>query len=506
MPQEVAFDLYDERWRDCWVAATSTARLRKKQVDFDIQQRVARLLQDYGPQTDKPLTLRVYGTMLKGFCVINNERARSLFADCERVVLMFARQPYTEGDNKIRLPAAKRQRMEAALTLDLDLARVEASEAFDWTQAPLEEGALLRLGAGVPQEALLPSIELAEMGAMPQLLDPSACEAAGASKSAESGWLPRFGGAFDEPTGPPAAEGPKPDEQMLDPLMSQLAVMGVQQNFGDVGGPVELQEGQVPAAPGLDLDALAVQASRRRRQERAAAAMLRPGLVYGFDAEPMMSSREYEDWQLDASALSRPRLRAPEYAEMLEDDFQPADHLGPRLRLLVDPPSSMTNQVRAVASRAQLPDVQSLLGGGPADVPEQVPTHGVTEAEAALASMAESHAIDAMMSGLVPQDQPDYPQALASEETDGGFACAGLGAVEAQDDRTAEVGEIIRTCMRNDGSHAAAFDNLVPPGQADRATAACTFAAILALASAGELFVQQVEPYAPIIITELGYA
>jgi len=130
MPQEVAFDLYDERWRDCWVAATSTARQRKKQVDMDIQPRVQRLIEDHGPQTEKPLTLRVYGTMIKGFCVINNERARSLYFDSERVVLMFARQPFTE-DHKIRLPAAKRQRMEAALTLDLDLARVEACEAFD---------------------------------------------------------------------------------------------------------------------------------------------------------------------------------------------------------------------------------------------------------------------------------------------------------------------------------------------------------------------------------------
>ena len=78
MPQDVAFDLYDDRWRDCWVAATSTARLRKKQVDFDIQQRVVKLLQEFGPQTEKALTLRIYGTMLKGFCVISNERARCL--------------------------------------------------------------------------------------------------------------------------------------------------------------------------------------------------------------------------------------------------------------------------------------------------------------------------------------------------------------------------------------------------------------------------------------------
>ncbi|CAK0796569.1 unnamed protein product, partial [Prorocentrum cordatum] len=164
MPDGMAFDLYDERWHDCWVAATSVARARKKQIDFDIGQRVARLLEDYGPESQKPLTLRIYGTMIKGFCVINNERARALFSDCERVVLMFARQPFSEGNSKIRLPAAKRPRMESALTLDLDLARVEASEQFDWTQAPLEEGALLRLGGGVLQEGFALAPELAGLG------------------------------------------------------------------------------------------------------------------------------------------------------------------------------------------------------------------------------------------------------------------------------------------------------------------------------------------------------
>ena len=78
--------------------------------------------------------------------------------------------------------------MEAALTLDLDLARVEACEAFDWTRAPLEQGALLQLGAGFSQE-VLPSIELAELK-MPQLLDPSACEVSHDQKP--EGWVPRF--------------------------------------------------------------------------------------------------------------------------------------------------------------------------------------------------------------------------------------------------------------------------------------------------------------------------
>eukprot|EP00913_Durusdinium_trenchii_P015855 g14900.t1 len=79
------------------------------------------------------LSLRVYGTMIKGFCVINNDRAKILHSDCERMVLLFAEQPYSEP--VMKLPAAKRQRVDA---LTLDLTRVHAAEAFDWTATPLE--------------------------------------------------------------------------------------------------------------------------------------------------------------------------------------------------------------------------------------------------------------------------------------------------------------------------------------------------------------------------------
>ncbi|CAE8619926.1 unnamed protein product [Polarella glacialis] len=51
------------------------------------------------------------------------------------------RQSSEEAD----LLAKQEMLAEAALTLDLDLSRVEASEAFDWTQAPLKDGALLLL-------------------------------------------------------------------------------------------------------------------------------------------------------------------------------------------------------------------------------------------------------------------------------------------------------------------------------------------------------------------------
>ena len=65
--------------------------------------------------------------------VINNDRAKILHSDCERMVLLFAEQPYSEP--VMKLPAAKRQRVDA---LTFDLTRVHAAEAFDWTATPLE--------------------------------------------------------------------------------------------------------------------------------------------------------------------------------------------------------------------------------------------------------------------------------------------------------------------------------------------------------------------------------
>merc|ERR1719272_1530810 len=137
------FSIHQDLWCDSWFAATAAVRAKKKLVDYNISHRVARFLDDYGPGTPQPLTLRVYGTMLKGFCVLNNERAKALYNDCERIVIAFAEQPFADGSG-VKLPVAKRQRVDA-LTLDLDLAKVQESEKFDWGSAPLEEGALLHM-------------------------------------------------------------------------------------------------------------------------------------------------------------------------------------------------------------------------------------------------------------------------------------------------------------------------------------------------------------------------
>lgn len=490
MAKEISFDLYDERWRDCWLAATSTARLRKKQVDIEIDQRVAKLLRDFGPQSENPLTLRIYGTMIKGFCVINNERARMLYCECERVVIMFARQPFAEGDNKIRLPAAKRQRMEAALTLDLDLARVEASEAFDWTQAPLEEGSLLRLGGigGQISDTLLPSIELLAqadaVGVMPELLDPAfAGDIANASAGYDAGWLPK--GAFDAPV---ERKPEKAEAELLDPVMTQLAMMGLEP---------EGQSGMQLGPNHEDTKQSAALALKRKRHERAAAALLRPGMVYGFDAEPMMSATDYDAWQHDSTGLVKPRLRAPEYAQELQIEVVKADHLGPRLRALIDPPDGVFLNAKSSGVDWQMP-VQSLLG-----TVADVAMDGQCIPNAFNEAPVASSELKALETILVGGGEGVVYDGLHLNAADGQFGFAPAGDAEVQDDRTAEVGEIIKGCLRKDAGESTAFDYLVPPGSSDRATAACTFAALLALASAGELLVQQSAPFAQILISDI---
>eukprot|EP00747_Dinoflagellata_sp_TGD_P182335 gnl/TRDRNA2_/TRDRNA2_36553_c0_seq2.p1 gnl/TRDRNA2_/TRDRNA2_36553_c0~~gnl/TRDRNA2_/TRDRNA2_36553_c0_seq2.p1 ORF type:complete len:561 (+),score=134.85 gnl/TRDRNA2_/TRDRNA2_36553_c0_seq2:123-1685(+) len=510
--QGLVFDFYDERWRDCWIAATSVTRLRKKQVDIDIQQRVVRLLEDYGPQSEKPLTLRIYGTMIKGFCVINNERAKVLHTDCERLVCMFARRPYAEGDNSIRLPAAKRPKMEAALTLDLDLARVEASEAFDWTQAPLEEGALLRLGGcwHLQQEMLPPTLDITRGDGfgVPPSLDigkvgffdgEAASHALGqvGGSAAEAGWLPRL----DEGLGGLAVDGQAQDVPMSDQLVLAEALEPAAAAVPEASlpGTNEVQPAPADAAPGAAAQGSAIepvvpsQVLRRKHEP-----ILKPGVIFGFTNETMLSEEEYDRWQRDATELMGPRLRPSGYAESMPEMPEEAEHWGPRLRLLVDPPdiafqhaasppfqSAAASAAAPAREEVPLPDVQMLLGQGEVG---QVPDPSAFQQPTAdLVAMQEQQP--------VPMDVVELKEIVASRDAG---VCAGH---EAQDDRTAEVGNIIRGCLQRSGSGSVAFSDLVPPQFAERSTAACTFSALLALASAGELQVGQSQAYGQIIVS-----
>ena len=249
---EIQFGIHQELWQDAWIAATSAVRARKRQIDLNVEQRIQRLVAEYGPKTQKPLTLRVYGTMLKGFCVINNDRAKALHGDCERLVLLFA-QPFSSREKDLR-PAAKRQRVEA-VTLELDLAKVKEAEAFDWTQAPLGD-ALLSLDLEELEE-LRPEVEVPEV---PEATAPTLEEGLEVFDSEAFG----------------AGAAPMPPEPMPEALEPAAPVPAIP----------EIPE--IPEISGIpDGAEVAHRREKRRRQ-------LPPGHVIGFDVDTQLPEQELE--------------------------------------------------------------------------------------------------------------------------------------------------------------------------------------------------------------------
>ncbi|CAE8740799.1 unnamed protein product [Polarella glacialis] len=78
------------------------------------------------------------------------------------------------------------------------------------------------------------------------------------------------------------------------------------------------------------------------------------------------------------------------------------------------------------------------------------------------------------------------------------------GAEAGYDVQTAQVGVVIRRFVERGGVEAGergvTLDDLIPPRTTERATAARTFGALLALATGGDLRVQQAAPYGLITI------
>eukprot|EP00930_Biecheleria_cincta_P017747 TRINITY_DN14006_c0_g1_i1.p1 TRINITY_DN14006_c0_g1~~TRINITY_DN14006_c0_g1_i1.p1 ORF type:complete len:579 (+),score=128.50 TRINITY_DN14006_c0_g1_i1:247-1737(+) len=494
--------------------------------------------------------------MIKGFCVINNERIRILYGDCERAVILFAQQPFAE-EGGIKLPATKRQRVEA-LTLDLDLSRVQECEAFDWTQASLGDGALLSLGSvELPIEAgtekQLPTIE-----ALPSLLE-------------EAGLLDEAFPGLDAPVAAPV-----PSEEALAVRFEGNAggaagslgveVVGVPATPSEAGGAMSIADtamavGEQPDAFAIALaeDLIADAAIARllpqppepRRRGPRPLARPPPGVVFGFDLEAMMPKDL-------ASPLPNTAPMGPAEcaAGMVE---QGASHLGP-LRALFDPPEA---EFRAAAAAAAARAAASVAGVAvpsrhrfrPEFLVGPSPRHGELQEEA-LYAPSESGAASVVPDvqeflGAANQDQlqPQMLGAIFAEPPQGAAfveaaAHATDAAVEAAQGRnsysaagmeiagvlqggeapledlavdemadaeapydlqTSQVGIIIRRFVQRreaeGGDQDVLLDDLLPPGTTDRATAARTFGSLLALATGGDLRVRQSAPFSPIAVS-----
>mmetsp|Transcript_19452 Transcript_19452/g.61078 ORF Transcript_19452/g.61078 Transcript_19452/m.61078 type:complete len:513 (-) Transcript_19452:58-1596(-) len=504
------FSIHQELWHDAWVAATATARSRKRQVDLDVRQRVEKLLQDYGPTTERPLTLRVYGTMIKGFCVINNERARMLYADCERVVILFSHQGLAEDSKALKLPASKKPRVDA-LTLDLDLNRVRESETFDWTQAPLEEGTLLRL----PEE------QLAALPPVPGADEPSLLQQVA---------------LLDEAFPPVDAPASGPIDVVAEAARTAgtLALLTAAQEAAQ--GQFDLAAQAMPDQALLPFEQVTVaEEPPQKKRHRGPGKAPPPGHFLGYDNSTVLAPEEYDAWQYDTSEFTRPLCEMATHAALMPRAIS-FDHLGP-LRSLLDPcPEDLRMAVtngdklgllRSIpggrGAGATLPEVQELLAGEGmqpetlsailAEPPEAlpVPRGGIFGGGLAASRPDPFHpyspeaplrstrgALEEIAEVLRPQPHEEPP-----EDADGEFAGKDL----PYDVQTAKIGAVLRSSLERAGTEGEAstrgvtLDDIVPLQGTDRATAAKTFAAVLVLATAGELKVMQPMPYGPIAMS-----
>mmetsp|Transcript_132249 Transcript_132249/g.382355 ORF Transcript_132249/g.382355 Transcript_132249/m.382355 type:complete len:469 (+) Transcript_132249:94-1500(+) len=458
------FSIYEELWQDCWLAATAAARTKRRQVDYSIQQRIAFLMESYGPQTSMPLSLRVYGTMFKGFCVLNNDRMRGLHADCERMVFAFS-QERADGGASFKLAPTKRKHVDA-MTLDLDISKVREAETFDWT--PLEPGDLLQL----------PS-QLLETNPLSQQVPKEICDDKRKRRKDQESLLLQAA-LLDEAF--PAIDVPP-----TEPIDAMCAV--------DIPAPVMLPS-LLPLGNG-DLELHVEDPFEAAECEELVAApaqhlvtrkwlpkLLEPGHVHGFDLE---TSADWEDeGEAQVSMLSGP------FAYVTAMPAQAVDHFG-QLAFLVDGtgdavpgsrmPSGMAWQAIAdcsewpiaptAASRPIRSDTPCVFA--PAPVPQLEAARGADEEIARALRLEKS--------------EPERKRRR--------------GAAPKYDEPTTKVGDVLRRYIAATAGaeRCITLDDLLPPGKTDKATAARTFHALLTLATAGEFVVDQHLPYVPIAIS-----
>eukprot|EP00928_Gymnodinium_smaydae_P024836 TRINITY_DN19983_c0_g5_i1.p1 TRINITY_DN19983_c0_g5~~TRINITY_DN19983_c0_g5_i1.p1 ORF type:complete len:621 (+),score=151.76 TRINITY_DN19983_c0_g5_i1:173-1864(+) len=558
--EQAGFSIHQELWHEAWVAATASVRGRRKLVDFCVRQRVARLLADHGPETDQPLTLRVYGTLLKGFCVVSNERARALLGDCERVVLQFSQQPYAEDSRGLKLPPSKRQRVDA-YTLDLDLSKVQESEAFDWTQAPLEDGTLMQLRVGCEPDLLLPlaegaSDEKAAAGSLldhAPLLDEAFPPVAGTSAAAAGG-AEEAGSASN--AGVAAAAVPDAVALELEAAVTQaLLAEGTADHVAAIA--ITAGSGDGPALPISDASgdqpSSAAEGAVVAAESASSAAIVRrlprlpkppvPGFVFGFDESPSLAQDTAERWSRAVEDITGPRFTPAEYAELMYGGTFP-DHFGP-LRAIFGhggmqfgsrprtATTALEDQAAAEEAAAGLwpsaPPPETSLAA-PADaaagaMPAEACGTLVADGCAARSSAAADGGQTAAGADPFRPYDVQEPKALSGDARadlarllSGDIAAidersGGSGAARAKargcDPLAVEVGRILGHAVeqaaavgetKGEGTAALTVDDVVPPSSTERAVAARTFHALLTLATAGELRVQQEVAYGPIAI------
>jgi len=250
-------------------------------------------------------------------------------------------------------------------------------------------------------------------------------------------------------------------------------------------------------------------------------------------------------------------LSPAENAELLPRQIH-VEHLGP-LRALLDPsdevqaltPGFAEQGLPALADRPRrqlrphlslqsdgaasgfgdgaveldLPSVQALLGGeqvGPDALlqpPDGIASPASLDGEglslpstpAAGVAVLPPHGAADPFRPYVPKEPSQLSRAFSAELAGllSGQPTSDDAAVDEDENRydsqTAQVAGVLRRSLAQHTGQALqmTLDDMIPPSSTDKAVAARTFSALLTLATAGELRVEQGFPYGPIVISQL---
>lgn len=496
----IAFNIYSDLWNDCWVAATAPPRARRRRpATFNVAQRMGLLLHEHGPHSEQPLTMRIYGTMLKGFSTINNDRVRILLGQCERLVITFVDQPFLQKAQMTQLTPPKVHRPHKT-TLDISMESFEL-EHGDWGKIFLEEGAMLDMGAEFEGETIpmteshfiQPSTSLLEEMA---LLDESFPAVSGTLDAAKLGL-----GVETTLPEPSMAEPFIPEPSMPEPTMPEPSILEPTTPEAPCAGtiPLPMDTTTLPAAPPMP---------KQRRVPHRGIRYPPPGHVYGFDSTTQVSMDEFDRWQHDDEQLIRQQQNTPAYASQFSDLHWRPDRTLELATVFAPPEEQIDSAMHEVHVGVSPPAQSGVPSPPPAAVPSRVEFFETqmrpAEEEARPAVPSSIFAEFPTGAELPPPEMPQIPprpfhQFVPEAPLPVGQQPTGEATELASHLQAAELLAAIRSFTPQPEAMIT-LDDVLPSLSTTRSTAARAFAALLALGSAGDVRLEQLTSYGPIRI------
>jgi len=263
-------------------------------------------------------------------------------------------------------------------------------------------------------------------------------------------------------------------------------------------------------------------APKRRRTQRGAVPPLGRGSVFGFDELPLIAQEAYDSWQADDNEISIPLMGPARRTDFLPSELETIDVLAP-LRALLDPSPEMLGSIVARPTAAPSITVNNpvaaqldnmLVPQAEALAPTQLAPE-VLERELPSATAGALRIADGLPDPFRPYDPqppPEHMQGACAEITavfhskpaDAEDTQGALGIQKRvkYDQQTAQVDAVLRRALEG-ASGRTTLDDVIPPTSTQKDIAARMFGAILTLATAGDLKVEQSKAYGPIEIAVL---